>query len=191
MATKGAMVEPFSQGISGQVALMKEDREWTGILGSWLSRKDAAVSLVGVGNPIRRDNGVGLEIAAGLRRLLGPHPAPGVSIPRPTRNPERLVSEIAHRRDAMVIFDAVEASRPPGTIVCAPLGSTKYGLFATHNVPLKVFPAVAANVDRMLMVGVQPYDLEVGEGLSHIASNARDQVVREVAGLIGGGRPRT
>jgi hydrogenase maturation protease len=159
---------------------------WEGVVGSWLDKSAIPAYLVGLGNPLKRDDGVGLEVVSDLHRRLGGSPAPGIRIPRPTTRPERLVSKLASRNSRLVIIDAVEADRSPGTIVCAPLGKTKFGLFATHNVPLKLFPEVAADLGRILLVGVQPEDVGVGEGLSDTVAEAKKALEGGLIRVIGG-----
>jgi hydrogenase maturation protease len=144
------------------------------------------VHLVGVGNPIKQDDGVGLEVVASLRRELGASPASNLRIHPPSLNPENLMSKIASRKERLVVFDAVEANREPGAIVCASLKDSKYGFFATHNLPVRLIPEVAENLDETYVVGIQPESVDVGEGLSEKVKAASDQLVAMIAAMVGG-----
>ncbi len=155
----------------------------------WLTPSDGrTVHLVGVGNPIRGDDGVGLEVARALRRDLGAHPRPGVWIHPPAFSPERLLSKVSSDGGRLTIFDAVEASMAPGALVFAHLSDTKYGFFATHNLPMRLIPGLAANLDSACVLGVQPGSLEVREGLSESVSRARDRLVDLVKANVGAGK---
>lgn len=166
---------------------------WERAAQSWLGdARDGPAHLVGVGNPIRQDDAVGLEIVSSLRRRLGSRPSPNVVIHPPSLMPERLLSRVAAEGGRLMIFDAVEANKQPGAIVCASLADTRFGFFATHNVPLRLIPEVAGNLERSFVVGVQPEWLDVGEGLSATAAEAKSRVVAAMGAIIGGmrnGRP--
>jgi len=145
-----------------------------------------STELLGVGNPIRSDDAVGLEIARTLRRNLGPSPRKGVRIHRNSLMPELLLSKLSTSAGRIVIFDAVEASKEPGEIVCSRLANTKYGYFATHNIPLRLVPGLAAREGDVYIVGVQPESLEVGEGLSDVVSGSAAQIIRVVTDAVRG-----
>lgn len=135
---------------------------------------------------MREDDGAGLQISSRLRsRLRRRGPLRRVRIHPPTQMPERLLSRLASTSGRVVIFDAVEAARPPGTIVCSKLADTKYGFFATHNVPLKVVPGLQERLDDFYIVGIQPERLGVGEGLSAAVDLAVDEVVDYIASREG------
>jgi len=144
------------------------------------------VNIVGIGNPIKGDDGVGLEIVSTLRRELGPSPAPSLRIHSPSLYPELLISRIARSGERIVIIDAVEANMEPGAIVCSGLKEAKFGFFATHNLPLKILPEVAENLDESYVVGVQPESVEVGEGLSEKVRAASNRLVVAIIAMIEG-----
>jgi hydrogenase 3 maturation protease len=163
---------------------MKHVEEWEGPVRSWLSSADDhTVHLVGVGNLIRRDDGVGLEVVSKLRKALGPRPTPKLRIHAPSLNPERIMSRVASKGDSLIVFDAVEANKRPGSIVCASLDDTKFGFFATHNIPLKLVPGVSESLDKMHVVGIQPESVDVGEGLSDIVRMASDRLVATITDI--------
>ncbi len=156
---------------------------WQVELASWIKGAASPVHLVGVGNPIKRDDAAGLEVISTLRRIFGGSAPPSTKIHAATRSPERVLSKLALSGERVVVFDAVEAEREPGAIVCASLGDTKFGYFATHNIPLKLVPGVAEKRDQICIVGIQPESLEVGEGLSEPVRIAVATVADAVASL--------
>jgi hydrogenase maturation protease len=156
---------------------LEEGAGWRSQLGSALD--SVTVDLVGVGNQLRGDDGLGIEIVSRLRKRLGTRR--GVRAHLPSRLPERVLSKLAEERGRIVIFDAVEASKPPGTIICSLLAETKYGYFATHNVPLRLVPGLGEKLSDVYILGIQPESLEVGDGLSETASRSVDEVVEFVS----------
>jgi hydrogenase maturation protease len=155
-------------------------RGWRSKLHSVLAAQ-GSVNLVGVGNPIRSDDGVGLAIVSQLRSKLGHHPVGRVTIHGPSFMPERILSKVASEGGTVLIFDAVEATRNAGAVICGALRDTKYGYFATHNIPLRLVPGLAERADCVYVVGVQPGSLEVGEGLTPAVSASANLVVNAVA----------
>jgi hydrogenase maturation protease len=83
-----------------------------------------------------------------------------------------------------VLIDAVEANRAPGTLASAHLSDTKFGFFATHNIPFRLVPELAEDLEETLVVGVQPESLEVGEGLSVTVEAAKRRVVGTIESLV-------
>jgi hydrogenase maturation protease len=158
---------------------------WESGLRSALSRCPGSIDLMGVGNPIRGDDSVGLAIASELRQTLGANPARGYRIHKTTLAPERLLSKLALSSGRILIFDAVEASREPGAIVCATLGESKYGYFATHNIPLRLIPGLESRINDVFLVGVQPLSVEIGEGLSDVVRESAAQIVAAVTDAVG------
>ena len=83
-----------------------------------------------------------------------------------------------------MVIDAVEAQKEPGTIVCARLSETKFGFFATHNVPLRLVPGVAENAADTFVVGIQPESVGVGEGLSDVVKKSSERLVEMIVSMV-------
>jgi hydrogenase maturation protease len=99
-------------------------------------------------------------------------------------NPERMISDLASKGERIVVIDAVEAQKKPGAIVCARLSETKFGFFATHNVPLRLVPGVAENAADTYVVGIQPDSVGIGEGLSDVVKESSVKLVAMIASLV-------
>lgn len=133
---------------------------------------------------MRSDDGVGLEVIRELRSALSSVPAPGVKVHPVSPMPERTISRLASEGGRMLIFDAVEAAKEPGDIVFCKLADTKYGFFATHNIPFRIVPGLAAMENDVYILGVQPESLEVGEHLSEPVCASVERIVTEFADLV-------
>jgi len=158
-----------------------ERRDWEGSLRDVITSGSAPVHLVGVGNSLRTDDAVGLEIISALRSRLGAAPTRGLRVHPISAMPERLLSRLASKPGLIVVFDAVESSQGAGTVVFTRLSDTKYGFFATHNVPLQLIPGIRSRGDGVFILGVQPESLEVGEGLTGKVSASARRIADVVA----------
>jgi hypothetical protein len=64
------------------------------------------------------------------------------------------------------------------------LSTAKFGFFATHNIPLKVLLEYRLMLDNSYLLGVVPYDLSVGEGLSPFVKTVADYIVDELYRIV-------
>ncbi len=164
------------------------EAHWTDSLAKVLTfGPENPLSFVGVGNPVKRDDSVGLFMAQELRGRLGPAPAPGLRIATPSVHPELEISKLDLSTGRLVVLDAVDAEVQPGSVIMASLADSRFGFFATHNLPLRMIPSVVLNRSNVFVLGVQPGDLGVGEGLSGPVASAAEEVVGEVVAGVRGG----
>ena len=150
----------------------------------WLQASGGrAVHIVGVGNSIRQDDAAGLEVVSMLKRS-GPGKMQNVKIHPNSLNPERVMSRVASRGEKLLLFDAVEANEAPGSVLFAGLEDTKYGFFATHNVPLRLVPGLSEHLGDAKVIGIQPEILGVGEGLSETVRSSCARVASTTAAIL-------
>jgi hydrogenase 3 maturation protease len=122
--------------------------------------------LVGVGNPLRRDDGVGPWIIGALRAVLA---GSTVRLVDAQDVPENFVLSIA--RDAcrnVVFIDAVSAGGPPGTVVFGPLAEFgEIESFSTHKLALSFSGKFLEPAGKQVyLLGIVPADLAFGTGFS-------------------------
>ncbi len=152
---------------------------WRGDVARCIAGVARPIHFVGVGNGLRRDDAVGLVAASALRRVLG-RGVPKWVVIHDEDKPERTFSKIPDGQ-GVLLFDAVQSGSAPGSIICTTLSDTRYGFFATHNVPLRLLPGLSERADRVYILGVEPGSLDVGEGLTSKVKDSVDALVREVA----------
>ncbi len=163
--------------------------EWADELGNLMfpSGKSGKVIFIGVGNPIKNDDLVGLYMSSKLRREHGANPTKSIRI-LSASSPETAFSKIGKdsrfESGTIVIFDAVESDSPPGSIIFANVKETRYGFFATHNIPLRLIPSVSANIAKAFVLGIQAEDTDIGENLSKTVRESADRVVSRIGELI-------
>ena len=150
-----------------------------------VSAVDRAV-VIGVGNPWRRDDGVGFVVAAECRARL----SAAVDVRRCDGDPGRLLDAWADHGLAVVI-DATVSDEPAGTIGLVRLDSITADSYSarpcgTHGVGLREAVGLGLTLarlpDRLVVVGIEAGDHGLGEGLT---APVADAVVPAVALVVG------
>jgi hydrogenase maturation protease len=146
--------------------------------------------VLGLGNILNRDEGVGVHALRALEDHLGQQPCVelvdgGVL----GLNLLPLVEECSH----LLILDAVDAGRPPGTLV--ELGRDEIPLYSgvklsQHQVTFQEVLALAKIREGLPpylhLLGVQPADLSIGLELSRAVAPAIPHVVERAGAVLRG-----
>lgn len=150
------------------------------------------ILIAGVGNVLKADDAFGVEVA---RRLEGMELPEGARVVETGIGGIALVQELQEGWDALVVADAVDRGREPGTImliepdvidVHALSWGERTDLLADAHLatPERVFMlsrALGVLPSRLLMVGCQPLDAEaVGTDMSEPVREAVDVAVAEI-----------
>jgi len=143
-----------------------------------MSAPGSHLVVIGVGNPYRRDDGVGPAVIDRLR-----HRAPaGVRLEESDGEPSQLM-ELWSGADLAIVVDAVRTvDGRPGRIHRLQLGGTTPVGSATssHRVDLGDAVALARAVDRMpvtlVMYGVEVDDVSFGPGLTPPVEAAAEEI---------------
>ena len=148
------------------------------------------VLVAGVGNVLRRDDGFGVHVAQRLEREELPA---GVRILDVGIGGIHLVQELFDETDALIVIDAVDVGRPPGTVtVVRPdvrnpqgpddLADTHY---ANPDRALMLAKALGVLPASVWLVGCQPLDADsLGEELTAPVAGGVDAAVAEVRRLL-------
>ena len=145
--------------------------------------RQRATIVIGVGNPYRRDDGIGPAVIERLRRRH----LPGVNLAECDGEPTRLLDLWAGAEMAIVV-DAVRTASPhPGTIHRRSLrhpSTPRMRGGGTHAVDLGDAVALAAALDllprTLLLYAVEAGDTTPGEGLTPPVQAALDELVDEL-----------
>jgi len=125
--------------------------------------------LLGLGNPLGRDDGVGLYVASEL------HAPDWLTIP--AQSLENVLGKVEKADpEKLVIVDAAEMGLPPGTIRRLPLEASAKMLGSTHGLPLS-FLLSLVRVSEVMLIGIQPKEYGLGEGLSPEVRAAADFLI--------------
>ena len=144
--------------------------------------------LIGIGNPFRRDDGVGIHIAEKMRTLL----PQGIDVLTQSGEGATLMQSWLEA-DQIVVVDAVRSQSTPGKIheINA----------ATHRVPSEFFHysshafgvAEAIELSRVLnqlprrvdVIGIEGKDFSEGIGLTAEVDAAAEQAIAKISSLLG------
>lgn len=149
-----------------------------------------AVLVACFGNLLRGDDGFGVAVAD---RLLAEGVPNGVRVLDVGIGGIHLVQELLDPVDALVVVDAVDLGRPPGTVlvmkpdVRGPEGPDALAdmHYATPERALMLAHGLGALPATIVLVGCQPFDAErLGEGLSPPVAAAVEHAVAEVRRLV-------
>jgi hydrogenase maturation protease len=149
--------------------------------------------VAGIGNIFLGDDGFGVEVA---NRLSAAPPRPGVLVADYGIRGVHLAYELLDGYDALVIVDAVPMGEPPGTVaVIEPdldalegaledVGPTMDAHSMNPAVVLGMLSGLGGRVDRVVIVGCQPANLDEGIGLSPPVAAAVDWAVEAVGEVL-------
>jgi len=154
------------------------------------------ILVAGVGNVLRGDDGFGVEVA---QALMGRSLPPEVRVVETGIGGIHLVQEMLTPFDALLVIDAVDLGRTPGTVLVvkpdvidvhalAPMERFDALADMHYTKPERAFMlarALGVLPGRFLMVGCQPVDADrLGEGLSPQVAAAVAVAVGEVERIV-------
>ena len=132
--------------------------------------------IVGIGNRLRGDDGVGPEILKRLKNQI-----PTLLLFDVGQVPENYLGKIVKQRpDTIVLIDAVDLGASPGTINIIEKDDIKDESLSTHNISLKLvvkYLQKETSADVFLL-GIQPKTTEFGREISEPIRESLEKVVR-------------
>jgi hydrogenase 3 maturation protease len=133
---------------------------------------EGKVVLVGVGNELRGDDGIGVYIA---RRLKGKNVInAGVA-------PENFIGKIKRMKpERIIIFDALDFGGKPGGVKIVDARKTGGLKVSTHSLPLSFFCKLFGKTG-IYLVGIQPKSNEFGSGMSGEVSMSAENLIKKLA----------
>lgn len=158
------------------------------------------VLVAGVGNVLRGDDGFGVSVA---RRLASAELPAGVRVVDTGIGGIALVHELYGSWDALVVLDAIDRGRPPGTVMLIKPEVVDVGLLGLaerHDMLADMHLATPARVlmlaralgilpPRVVVLGCQPETTELAPGqLSAPVIKAVEVAAAEVMRLVSSGQ---
>jgi hydrogenase 3 maturation protease len=151
-------------------------------LGEWLEGAKR-VAILGIGNPIRRDDAIGVEV---VKALEGRVPD-GVLLLDCETVPESFVGKVAEFRPTHILLvDAADFLGNPGEARLFGAGETVGVSISTHSLPLKVLSKYLEMETgaKVAILAIQPKDLGLGEGLSDELRCSLKGIVEILSGAL-------
>lgn len=143
----------------------------------------ARTLIIGIGNPSRRDDAVGLVVARALRARNLKH----IEIVELSGEGAALL-EAWQGAERVVIVDAMQSGAAPGTILRFEAHRqripTKFFRYSTHNFGLaeaiELGRALGQLPQELIVYGIEGKDFSLGEGLSPEVVSAISQVLEKI-----------
>jgi hydrogenase maturation protease len=135
-----------------------------------LNLKDKRILFVGIGNLLKKDDGVGVYISTNIKNTL--------KISRLTVEVslENYIGKInSLDPDILVLIDCVDMAAAPGTHKLMSISRIQDLTFNTHNISLsKLSEFFKMNV---YLLGIQPEKIDFGENMSYIVKEEADKII--------------
>ena len=162
--------------------MVKDEYSIQDALKKWFADAEKVV-VAGIGNPIRRDDFVGVKIVQDLEGKVSKN----VSLLECETVPESFMQEIVDLKPSHVLLvDAAILGLKPGeTRLVFPEQVTDFPAITTHVLPLRIFCEYItkmAEVEIALLL-IEPENTEFGEGLSpkvQAAAESITEILREL-----------
>lgn len=128
--------------------------------------------LLGIGNELKGDDGIGNILAKGYRE------EGWISIACETV-PENFAGVVERERpETLVIVDAADMGIGPGDIRIIPTGRIGSSGFGTHGMPLShLVSRLRASAGEIIFIGVQPANVEMGSSISPQVEMSRKTLI--------------
>ena len=152
-------------------------------ISDWFTNAKRVV-VAGIGNPIRRDDFVGVKI---VQDLQGKVPKNVLLIECETV-PESYMQEIVDFKPSHVLLvDAAILGLKPGeTGLVLPEQITDFPAITTHVLPLRIFCEYITKMAeaKIALLLIEPEDTEFGEGLTATVQAAAEEVTKRLIELL-------
>jgi hydrogenase 3 maturation protease len=160
-----------------------ENEATEGIIAKWLADAEKVV-LIGLGNPLRRDDMFGIDV---IRRIEGKISEEVMLIEGET-TPESYLEQITGFNPShILIIDAAMINAEPGMVkLLSPEVLKEKVAVSTHSLPLRIFCDYLEKNSRadIALLLVQPKITDFGEGLSSEVEETADRVVSNLTKLL-------
>jgi hydrogenase 3 maturation protease len=131
------------------------------------------VLYVGIGNVLRKDDGVGVYISSKIRKTKH------ISALTVEVSIENYIGKInSLHPDMLVLLDCMELNLSPGSFRIAGIDQIDDHTFNTHNISLNRLGEFFAM--PVLILGIQPQQIDFGETLSFAVRETADSIIRAI-----------
>ncbi len=137
----------------------------------------SSIGIIGVGNPLRKDDGIGILLLDQLKKESDPLPHNVSFVDGGTGGMNLL--HLFNRFDLIILLDAVNFQGSPGETRFFSLNDIKsqkqVSTVSTHNADLFQIIRLGQELNecpkKIFVFGVQPADVSFGEGLTEAVQN--------------------
>jgi hydrogenase 3 maturation protease len=157
--------------------LVKDEYSIQDALKKWFAGADKVV-VAGIGNPIRRDDFVGVKIVQDLQGKIPKN----VHLIECETVPESFMQEIVDLKPSHVLLiDAAVLGLKPGeTRLVFPEQITDFPAITTHVLPLRIFCEYITKMTeaKIALLLIEPENTEFGEGLTPEVQKTAEKITK-------------
>ncbi|NLG98489.1 MAG: hydrogenase 3 maturation endopeptidase HyCI [Chloroflexi bacterium] len=153
--------------------------------------RGSKIAVLGIGNELNGDDAAGILAARALKEQLNRRSAgesaPSLVVYEAGPAPENFTGPLRRFHPNLVLMiDAAEMGEPPGTIMWLDWRDAHGGAGSTHTLSPSVLSRFLVEElgCRVILVGIQPAQIEFGTDLSEPVEKAVARVVQEVIDFI-------
>jgi len=138
-----------------------------------LSQKDKKILFVGIGNLLKRDDGVGVYIS---NRIMNRDNIASLTVETSIENYIGKINSL--NPDLLVLLDCMELQSDPGTFKLLELNQIQDITFNTHNISLNRLSDFFTM--PVYILGIQPEKVDFGENISYLVRNIADKIINQI-----------
>jgi hydrogenase 3 maturation protease len=157
--------------------LVKDEYNIQDALKKWFADAERVV-VAGIGNPIRRDDFVGVKIVQDLEGKVSDK----VNLLECETVPESFMQEIVDLKPSHVLLvdAAVLGLKPSETRLVFPDQVTDFPAITTHMLPLRIFCGYITKMTetKIALLLIEPENTEFGEGLTPTVQAAAEKITK-------------
>ena len=138
-----------------------------------LSQKNKKILFVGIGNVLKKDDGVGVYISKNIKN------SDQVSSLTAEVSIENYIGKInSLNPDLLVIVDCVDMKSSPGTYKLLHVSTIEDLTFNTHNISFKRLSEFFKM--PVFIFGIQPEKIDFGENLTYLVKQQADKIISDI-----------
>jgi hydrogenase 3 maturation protease len=137
------------------------------------SKTGRKVLFVGIGNVLKKDDGVGVYIS---RRIKNNGSVSSLSVEVSIENYIGKINSL--NPDILVLIDCVDMKEIAGTFKLLKLDQIQDNTFNTHNISLSRLTEFF--MMPVYVLGIQPEKIDFGENLSELVKNVANRIVKQI-----------
>ena len=152
------------------------------------------IALLGIGQPLKGDDGAGEVVARSVSRRLGKNRVEGIAVIAAADTPESRTSQIRRFEPSHVlIVDAGTGGYAPGTVFIADPRKIAGGEMSTHRLPLSLLAKFLEETlpCAVILLAIEPSTFSPDRKLSPAVKISANEVARFLADrmpeVVGGG----
>jgi hydrogenase maturation protease len=144
-----------------------------------LSQRDRKKLFVGIGNLLKKDDGVGVYISKKIKNRGS------VSSLTVEASIENYIGKInTLNPDILILMDCVDMKSAAGTFTLLTLNQIQDLTFNTHNISLRRLLEFFSM--PVYILGIQPEKIDFGENISYLVKNVADKIIKQINKQTGG-----